>query len=303
MKSEKILYEMDFSEARFVRDSQLKKYVVNNIAILGEKSKNGYRYLRDAMKRAVSLFEGVKVFINHPSSEELKVRRRDVRNLAGKLTNARFDESAVKIRGNFVGLPNDMGKLFVDIAETMPEVAGMSQNASGRFGKDNGEKVCEEITEVFSVDLVASPATNAGVFENVKNDGNENEVMPEIVDELLTKSILMDELVTNYFRDKLLGMYFISGVKRAISERLKMQDDILGKNSSHKKLVKESDSQKHIIDCAGQKVRLTQDCHIIDEVRLTSDVHPTNVHLRDTEIENRPRLLERTRISARLRAD
>lgn len=166
MQAEKILYEMDFSESLFIRDTAKRKFHVENIALLGEMSKHGYRYLRDAMRRAVSMYEGVKVFINHPSTEETKLRQRDVRNLAGKMVNARFDASVGKVRGDFVGLPNEEGKRFVDIAELMPEVAGMSQHAMGKFGKINGERVVEEITAIYSVDLVSSPATTAGLFEN-----------------------------------------------------------------------------------------------------------------------------------------
>jgi len=172
-----LLYEMDFGGSEFIRDSEKKTYRINNVALVGEKSKNGYRYLRSALRKAAPMFEDVKVFVNHPNSEEQKTGNRDVRNLAGKFTAARFDEQTAKIKADFIGLPNNNGKLFVDIAEQMPNVAGMSQSALGKFSKRNGEKVVEEITRIFSVDLVASPATNAGMFESKKDNFKENNKM------------------------------------------------------------------------------------------------------------------------------
>ena len=172
--NKKITYEMDFTEAEFIRDEAKGTYQVNNVSLLGEVSKNGYTYAKRAMREAVSLYEGVQAFINHPNQEELKLNRRDVRNLAGKFVNARFDESSTKVKGDFVGLPNENGKLFVDIAENMPKIAGTSQNASGRFAVVNGRKVVESITKVYSVDLVANPATNNGVFESENLDHKEN---------------------------------------------------------------------------------------------------------------------------------
>ena len=163
---DKLTYEMDFTEADF---SQKEKHRVLNVSLLGEVSKNGYRYARTAMREAVALYEGVQAFINHPSTEEVKTNRRDVRNLAGKFENARFDEQNVRVKADFVGLPNDNGKLFVDIAEHMPKIAGTSQNASGRFAMIDGKKVVESITKVYSVDLVANPATNNGLFETENN--------------------------------------------------------------------------------------------------------------------------------------
>ena len=163
---DKLTYNMDFTEADF---SQKEKHRVLNVSLLGEVSKNGYSYARTAMREAVVLYEGVQAFINHPSTEEVKTNRRDVRNLAGKFENARFDEQNVRVKADFVGLPNENGKLFVDIAEHMPKIAGTSQNASGRFTLIDGKKVVESITKVYSVDLVANPATNNGLFETENN--------------------------------------------------------------------------------------------------------------------------------------
>ena len=194
-RQDKITYEMDFSEATFVRDEAAKQFNVNNVSLLGEVSKNGYTYAKAAMRAAINLYEGVQAFINHPNAEETKLGRRDVRNLAGKFINARFDEANSKVKGDFVGLPNENGKLFLDIAEHMPTIAGTSQNAAGRFVRVAGKKIVESITKVYSVDLVANPATNNGIFEN-ENREQEMDYTEIMLEELkIRRKDLCDVLV------------------------------------------------------------------------------------------------------------
>jgi len=240
MNAEKILYEMDFSESEFIRDAEKRQYHVKNIALLGEKSKNGYRYLRDAMRKAVSMFEGIKVFINHPTTEEAKAKVRDVRNLAGKIVHARFDESVAKVKGDFIGLPNDEGKRFVDIAERMPEIAGMSQNAMGKFSKENGEDVVEEITAIESVDLVSSPATTAGIFENDNSNYKENNAMEY-------KDITLEELRIR--RKDLCETLVAEGKVQGETSR---DDEVAGLIEEKDKAVQEADTLKAKEAVAGK---------------------------------------------------
>ena len=177
MKNQKITYEMDFTESKFIRDEEKGVFEVHNVSLLGQVSKNGYSYATDAMREAVPLYEGVQAFINHPSKKDIAEGRRDVRDLAGKFEHVRFEEDNKRVKGDFVGLPNENGKLFVDIAENMPKIAGTSQNASGRFAVgQGGNKVVESITKVFSVDLVANPATNNGIFENENFEHKEHDM-------------------------------------------------------------------------------------------------------------------------------
>ena len=157
-----------FSEAKFDKD----KFKISNVVLLGPESKNNRRYTEKCMRNAVSLYEGAKAFVNHPSTEEEKRGNRDVRNLAGKFVNVRFDEGTKKIKADFAGLPNGNGQMYMDIAEHMPDVAGNSQNASGKWRvAENGQRIVDEITKVISVDLVSNPATTAGMFEST-NDNN-----------------------------------------------------------------------------------------------------------------------------------
>ena len=150
----------EFLEATFDKEN----IKINGVVLLNTQSSNNREYTRECMMGAVKLFEGVKAYVNHPSTEETKTGRRDVRNLAGKYINARFSEG--KIRADFIGLPNENGKLYLDIAKTMPDIAGNSQHAEGKFRISGGKQIVESLERVRSVDLVAEPAATAGMFES-----------------------------------------------------------------------------------------------------------------------------------------
>ena len=159
-------FELLFEDAEF--DDEKK--VIRNVVLLGEESKHGYKYSLSGMKEAVPLYDGTQVFINHPNDDEERAGRRDLMKLAGKVESPSFTEGENKVKGNVVLLNDQFGLKFFNIAKTMPEAAGCSQNAIGRF---NEERTCvEEIKKVFSVDLVASPATTKSVFEGINNKSN-----------------------------------------------------------------------------------------------------------------------------------
>ena len=248
--NKKLTYEMDFSEATFIKDEEKKIFQVNNVSLLGQVSKNGYSYAKTAMREAVSLYEGVQAFINHPSVNEIKQNRRDVRNLAGKFVNARFDEVNTRVKGDFVGLPNENGKLFVDIAESMPKIAGTSQNASGRFALIDGKKVVESITKVYSVDLVANPATNNGLFETENH--KENTIMEDYnlikLDELKIRRKDLHEAILNEGiesgkksrDDEVKKLTEEKKVAEQEADKLKVEKALAGKSATVDKMLAES---------------------------------------------------------------
>lgn len=252
MTDDKLTYEMDFTEAEFERDAAKGVFNVKNVSLLGEVSKNGYSYAVSAMRAAIGLYEGVQAFINHPNAEEIKLGRRDVRNLAGKFEKVRFEEGTNKIKGDFVGLPNENGKLFVDIAENMPKIAGTSQNAAGRFARTAGKKIVESITKVFSVDLVANPATNNGIFEN--ENQNKEHVMLEY-----------GEIILEDFQIKRKDLYakivaegHEAGVKSRDAEVLKLTEE-------RDKAVQESDKLNVEKALAGRSATIDK---MLDESKL-----------------------------------
>jgi len=151
--------------------------IVHNVVLLGPQSRNKRRYSEQAMRNAAPLYENRKCFINHTTHAEAQAGRRDVERIAGKYVNARFDESDQKLKADAVLLKDDpAGRKFWNIARQMPDVAGLSHNATGRMKRVNGEDIVEEITKVISVDLVAEPATTAGMYEDHNPNERANEM-------------------------------------------------------------------------------------------------------------------------------
>jgi len=145
-----------------------EKRIIKNAALVGQISRNGRRYTGEALKGGVDKYEGAKVYIDHPNESDEKRGWRSTRDLAGKIENARFDGG--KIRGDIRLLNTEGGKLAYEIASNVPDIAGMSHNAFGKFHRENGVEVVESIEKVVSVDVVTEPATNNGFYENKLND-------------------------------------------------------------------------------------------------------------------------------------
>ena len=161
---------VSFTESTFDREAN----TISNVVLLGPVSKNNRRYTESAMRNALPMFEGVKAYLDHPTKEDERNGRRSIKDLAGRFTGPRFEDG--KVRATFEGLPNANGKLYMGIAEKMPDIAGNSHNAFGKFRRENGGTiVVEELTKVVSVDLVTEPATTNGLFEN-KNVNKEPEM-------------------------------------------------------------------------------------------------------------------------------
>jgi hypothetical protein len=125
---------INFAGAEFVEEAGQK--IVKNVAMLGPVSSHGYEYEQPAIAKAVSngLYEGVRIFINHSPGS------RDLMDLAGVFKNTRHEGG--KVRGNAHLLPDEYGLVT-----------------------KNGKQVVEEISRVYSVDLVVQGATTQSVFE------------------------------------------------------------------------------------------------------------------------------------------
>lgn len=182
--SYRAIESVSFEGAKFNDETK----VVNNVCLLSPVSRNGYRYTDEAMAKAIALYNGVQVYISHPTIEEMKTGRRDIMRLAGKVTTPRFESG--KIRGDVVTLPDVHGQKFYDVAKTMPESVGCSHVADIDVTRDNGELLVESIKQVFSVDLVASPATNKNMFESQNVNRNQE------TEEMNYKEVKLEELRT-----------------------------------------------------------------------------------------------------------
>lgn len=149
-----------------------EKGLIKGVKILGLESKNGRTYTREAIRQAVDLYEGKRVNVDHAKSGD----SRSYRDRMGKLVNVSVREDG--LYGDLHVNPQHMlaEQLFWD-AENSPESVGLSHDVSGRVVRRDGKPVVEAINIVRSVDLVADPATTAGLFEDVNNQTEETKTM------------------------------------------------------------------------------------------------------------------------------
>lgn len=142
-----------------------KKCLIYGVKIIGFDSDNGRKYLPEALKKALPMYEGIKVNVDHPDDPS---DARSAYDRCGKLINVRFIEG----KGLFGDLWLNPGhRIFESVfsaAEQMPDLFGLSHNAQGEGEKEDGIFIVSKITEVRHVDLVADPATTSSLSEAKK---------------------------------------------------------------------------------------------------------------------------------------
>lgn len=137
--------------------------VLRGVKLLGLRSRNGRRYEESALRRAMSLYEGSKVNVNHPERDPLAPR--DYRDRLGIVRNVRVEAGQGLFGDLHYNPSHPLAEQLAWDAEHAPENVGLSHNVLARTRRDGQEIVVEAITRVQSVDLVADPATTAGLFE------------------------------------------------------------------------------------------------------------------------------------------
>jgi hypothetical protein len=139
--------------------------IVRNVKVLGLESKNGRRYEREAVKEAASKYEGCFVNVDHPAATD-SAGPRPYAARFGRLKNVREDADG-GLRGDVHFNPeHTFAKSFVWFAKNDPGAIGLSHNALGEVAEgEDGTLIVSKVVEVYSVDLVADPATTQGLHE------------------------------------------------------------------------------------------------------------------------------------------
>jgi hypothetical protein len=147
--------------------------VIRGVKLLGLSSRNGRRYLTQALTDAVGLYEGAKVNINHPKGHPLAPR--DYQDRLGVVRGVEF-RAGEGLFGDLHFNPRHMlSEQLVWDAEHAPQNVGMSHNVLARTKQHENETVVEAITKVQSIDLVADPATTSGLFEGEERQSSRTE--------------------------------------------------------------------------------------------------------------------------------
>lgn len=144
-------------------DASADSPVVSGVKVLGIESKNGRKYPIEVMRKALKQYEGAIVNIDHPAGSE----PRSYEDRFGRLTNARMEADG--IYADLAYNPkHPLAEGFQWWVKNDPKAIGLSHNAQAKTKMNTeGVEEIEEIVKVDSVDLVAEPATTAGLMECV----------------------------------------------------------------------------------------------------------------------------------------
>ena len=141
--------------------------VIRHVKVLGLKSKNGRTYERPAVAKALDLYEGRGVNIDHRKPGE-RAGGRSVKDHFGELRGCALETDGVYADLHYLK-SHPQADPVCEAAERMPGQLGLSHDAAGKTRK-RGKTLCvESIVDVLSVDLVRYPATTEGLFESEVN--------------------------------------------------------------------------------------------------------------------------------------
>ncbi|MEK6237710.1 MAG: hypothetical protein N2C14_23625, partial [Planctomycetales bacterium] len=122
--------------------------VLRGVKLLGMESRNGSRYTVAALRQAAPLYEGAKVYVNHPPRGQ-ESRPRDYRDCIGAVREIQLREDGLYADFHFNPKHALAEQLMWD-AQHAPANVGFSHHAQGRGRQEDGRFLVEEIVEVRS---------------------------------------------------------------------------------------------------------------------------------------------------------
>lgn len=147
----------------------------------GNRSKNGREIPASAFKseqHVKTLYDQKHVFLNHLPAEKFRgsveqqkliAKNRNVEELAGVVTNVRFESGQPRADIETAGCPK--GELLRQLASSRVPNVGLSHVAQYRTRKSSGNQVIvEAVEDVATVDVVVSPATTYTFREQTEMD-------------------------------------------------------------------------------------------------------------------------------------
>ena len=160
--------------SKFIRESQRgferidqEAGIIYGVKVLGQQSRNGRVYEASAIEKALPLYEGVTVNLNHQKLDPSNRVQQDrpIQDRWGVLRNARMIEGALYADLHYLK-NHPMTPQLIEAAERFPDTFGLSHDAAGDEQMIDGQRRVVELMDVRSVDVVADPATNNGLFES-----------------------------------------------------------------------------------------------------------------------------------------
>lgn len=150
--------------------------IVYGVKVLGWSGKNGTRvYKRPAVEKALPLYDGAAVNLNHAKVEPGDMRRpdHDVTKRFGRIINPRITGDGLYADLKY-NRKHWYADTFTEWVDTDPGAIGLSHDAilQGPVNA-NGTRSIESIPRVFSVDLVADPGSTKGLHEDDSPEDDE----------------------------------------------------------------------------------------------------------------------------------
>lgn len=144
--------------------------VIHDVKLLGWESANGRRYDPDAVRAALSLYEGAAIRIDHRQKSN---EPRKVAAVFGEARGCEIRPDGLYAKRLEYVKSHELAGQITEIADRFPRQLGMSHDAEGEGDRDgNGVYVVKKITEVRSIDIVVDPATTNGFFEQQQRGRN-----------------------------------------------------------------------------------------------------------------------------------
>ena len=156
--------------------------MIRGVKILGLESRNQRSYLPEALSRAVPLYEGAKVNVNHPKGSPTGPR--DYQDRLGTIRNVEVRAEQGLFGDLHFNPRHTLAEQLIWDAEHSPENVGFSHNVEAQTSRRGDRVVVEAITRVQSVDLVADPATTRGLFESAAGVKSQPELTAMTLEEL-----------------------------------------------------------------------------------------------------------------------
>lgn len=137
--------------------------IIRGVKVLGLASRNGRVYPAETLREAAICYEGAKVNVNHPKGDPASPR--DYQDRLGSIRDVVFRDSAGLFADLHFNPRHTLAQQLIWDAEHAPQNVGFSHNVRAVTEQKDGKTVVRKIVCVNSVDLVADPATTAGLFE------------------------------------------------------------------------------------------------------------------------------------------
>jgi hypothetical protein len=235
---------MKFVEFTQTNAKSVANGLISDVHILGFTSKNGREYARDAVVKAMPLYEDMAVYVDHAPGQPRKAEDR-----FGKLTNVRIADDG--LRGDLQYLTEHPMAMRVqeDLQKNL-NYFGLSHDATGKGIRRGRKTVVESISAVNSVDLVSGAASVAGLLEQqAKEEGEEDEAVetPEAPAAPMAKAE-----VDNSEAEELMHKALLAAVTAVLADRVlsveEIKTKILAVIDAHLSVSAAMEKQEDVID-------------------------------------------------------